>query len=132
MYVVVLYNSRKCNYLLNVMVIISLYIYMLSAVKTWRICRKSSLIQISPFPQLKTGHREITISGFVKPHKWSQDLYFNENNHHIYLAGATLIFFSNKINRQQIFAAPPQPCSLQGFFLFFFFSEHLVLCECEL
>lgn len=100
---------------------------MLSAVKTWRICRKSSLIQISPFPQLKTGHREITISGFVKPHKWSQDLYFNENNHHIYLAGATLIFFSNKINRQQIFAAPPQPCSLQGFFLFFF-SQSIWCC----
>lgn len=41
---------------------------MLSAVKTWRICRKSSLIQISPLPQPKTGHREITIAGFVKPH----------------------------------------------------------------
>lgn len=39
---------------------------MLPVVKTWRICRKSSLIQISPFPQLQTGHREITISGFVK------------------------------------------------------------------
>lgn len=69
---------------------------MLFAVKTWRICRKSSLIQISPFPQLKTGHREITISGFVKQHKCSQDLYFNENNRHIYLLGATLIFFLTK------------------------------------
>lgn len=95
---------------------------MLSAVKTWRICRKSSLIQISPLPQPKTGHREITIAGFVKPHSSVPKTYFNENNHHIYLLGATLIlFFPTKISR--FFAAPSQLCSLQGFF-----SEHLVLC----
>lgn len=91
------------------------YLYILSAVKTWRICRKSSLIQPSPLPQPKTGHGEITIPGFVKPHQCAQDLYFNENNRHIYLLGVTLIFFPTKINRQQIFAALPQLCSLQGF-----------------
>lgn len=66
---------------------------MLSAVKTWRICRKSSLIQISPLPQPKTGQREITTAGFVKPHTNVPKIYFNENNRHIYLLGVTLIFF---------------------------------------
>lgn len=87
---------------------------MLSAVKTWRICRKSSLIQISPLPQPKTGQREITTAGFVKPHTNVPKIYFNENNRHIYLLGATLIFFPTKINRQQIFAAPLQ--LFAGFF----------------
>lgn len=62
-----------------------------------------------------------------KSHKCFQDLYFNENNLHIYLLGARLIFYPIKINLQRVCAALPQRRSLQGFF-----SERFVLCECEL
>lgn len=76
--------------------ILSLYVSALFAVKTWRICRKSSLIQISPLPQPQTGHREIAADQDVKPHKCSQYLYFNKSNRHVYLLEATLIFFLAK------------------------------------
>lgn len=72
----------------------------------------------SPLPQPKTGHREITIAGFVKPHSSVPKTYFNENNHHIYLLGATLIlFFPTKINRQQIFCCSVSALLFAGFLL---------------
>lgn len=47
---------------------------------------------LSP-PPTQNRHREITIPGFFKPHKCSQDLCVNENHRHLCSLGATLIFF---------------------------------------
>lgn len=89
--------------------LLSLYVYALFVVRTWRMCWKSSLMQISPLPQPKTGTGKSPCQALLNHTHVPKVCMLMKTIAIFTHVGMSHVNFFLGVTGQQMPAAPPQP-----------------------